>query len=57
MIELKMKSSGYILVCYSVKQRNHLYRLETDNETDLHKGLNECLMRKADIIFIRKYEK
>ena len=52
-----MKVSGYVLVCYSVKQRTHLYRMETDSETDLHRGLNECLVRKADIILIRRYEK
>jgi hypothetical protein len=57
MIELRMKGSGWILVCYSVKQRTHLYRIETDSEVDLHRGLNECIARKADIIFIRRYEK
>jgi len=57
MAELQAKAYGWVLVCYSVKQRTHLYRMETDSEIDLHRGLNECLMRKADIIFIRRYEK
>ena len=57
MTELWAKTYGWILVCYSVKQRTHLYRIETDNETDLHRGLNECIARKADIVLIRRYEK
>jgi len=57
MVELQAKAYGWVLVCYSVKSRIHLYRLETDSEIDLHRGLNECIARKADIVLIRRYEK